>query len=202
MRMPRKLREFIAIHEAGHAIVMVAQGEAVEYATIRPSGDSLGHVKPSLGNRGDVLASIAAGAAAVELYQPNGNVEMRRLMTARGFTTSAPVDGDDDQLAQAFVAATRPVESVLQPISSNELYSAYIAAGVRAIAILERHWPAVMTVAHELLRHHSVNGKRITEILNQFRHRMIHAAANVACEGYGVSNPFLNGPEDRREDQE
>jgi len=65
--MRAELREFVARHEAGHAVTMIALGWSVRYVTLRPHGDAAGTTwgrPPRRYNLLDVGAVYLAGMAA------------------------------------------------------------------------------------------------------------------------------------------
>ena len=145
-------KEAVAFHEAGHAIVAAATGCAVRSATIVPDSDYSGQVLHQEHVRVDfVVATIISGPLAegkrtgriAGIFSPHGAHDLRRL--------------------QAYVDSLYQREVDLRETAE------YLDGYALARRICDEHWPAIESLAYELLNRQTVSGKRIHSIFSQFR---------------------------------
>ena len=150
-------RAATAHHEAGHAVVAVLFSFNVEYATIRPNGITVGHVKcwprgrldldsgtPVMTRKMEQLVTvILAGDIAQRIYSPR---------SSRTWQTTS------DRSAATDIA--------LAKCGSSESATAFISwRTIVARDIVKGRWPIICKVAAALLDRETLSGDELRQII-------------------------------------
>lgn len=155
-------REFLAFHEAGHAVMAFVLGRPIRRASIRRRHGLSGHVDFEYASSGifevsdehrpliesDVLVLLAGRAAECEL------------------TLGSPPShaGLDRENARAILGLLEDCDEV---VSS---WMRYLL--VRAQSILQEEWPLVYSVARALMRDEEIDGEGVARAVAEARERM------------------------------
>lgn len=155
-------REFLAFHEAGHAVMAFLLGRPIRRASIRRRHGLAGHVDFEHATSGifeiapehrpliesDVLVLLAGRAAECEL------------------TLGSPPShaGLDRENARAILGLLEDRDEV---VSS---WMRYLL--VRAQSILQEEWPLVYSVARALMRDEEIDGEGVARAVAEARERM------------------------------
>jgi hypothetical protein len=173
-----------AVHEAGHAVVYLAQGLYVKQVCLDAEGYGFAeavrgeYLTPYYSGRARVLRRLlvgnVAGCVAEHLYDPAA--ERRGLVSGR-YAVGDEGDGPGDDLREAALHACclcvdqpgrrrMPVHLRLDVPADREAELAEILrAERRAGQLLKRNWPAVVAVARGLLRYGRLTHGRLTRHL-------------------------------------
>ena len=149
--------DLLAYHEAGHVVVMHAMGyespgvsvlESEEEGPYARNGFAVGD--PVL----DLMVTLAAGAAAEDLYHESQGTGMRFYTSGiclTDFTRVADLIGEDAWGVDA-------PEQLLE----EEWWMDYVDL---ALSVLRANWTAVNALAEALLKYGSLDGAQITAVI-------------------------------------
>jgi len=163
-------REFLAFHEAGHAVMAFILGRQIRRATIRQMRGLSGHVE---------FERAASGVSeAMEHYRRPIEADVLVLLAGRAaeceLTLGSPPShaGLDRENARALL---RLLEDCDEVISS---WMRYLL--VRAQSILQEEWPAVYSVARALMRDEELDGDGVAQAIAE-AHKRIRAGETSNC---------------------
>ena len=147
VRLPTR----VALHEAGHAVVILALGWTIARVTLEPDGETIGYVDWDVGDSPDGDRSDAAEAAVAVA----GSLAEGMALGASGCCS---LSGDDER-ALGEVVARRPADR------------AWLAsAGVRVAGeVLRAEWPTVLLLAGELDRQSTLTGAEVEATMRKAR---------------------------------
>ncbi len=138
----------IAFHEAAHGVAAILAGVAVKHVTIRPTGTSGGHMKPT-------LAVGACEPEALLLAWLCGGAAERKL-TGKAAVLDA-TDLEEARLLAAILTEADPDAQVT--IDRRERYN------VLADARVELNWEWIGRVATALMRKQTLGGGEIADVM-------------------------------------
>jgi hypothetical protein len=135
-----------AIHEAGHAVALVARGVPIEWVSIEPTADTLGRVEAALGDLDpeSIAVSLLASGIAV-----------RRL----GYSGADPGDCYDRAHARGLASAY-----LRDPAQQQQWLE---TVGALACAYVTRHADGIRRVAHALDRRTRLTGAEVAALRPQ-----------------------------------
>jgi hypothetical protein len=151
---PRETLYLSAIHEAGHAVVLLARGGHVHYTELRHGTFEHG----AYDGRVDVC-SIGSGNNAAAFFGA-GERAMDRRLRETGLWT--PYRG---MVAEVGAYADRQEFLTSQPdLGFGDKPIDYRTVHDMADAALDTHWSAVLRVAEALAQHHYLDGAAIADL--------------------------------------
>jgi hypothetical protein len=155
-------REFLAFHEAGHAVMATLMRRPVHRASIRKTHGLTGYV--------DYKHASSALAEVREEHRPMIETDALILLAGRAAecerTLGSPLSHAslDRQNARALLAALEDSEEVV----SN--WMRYLL--VRAQSLLQQDWPLVHAVAHALMKDEELDGAAVMRVMAEARARL------------------------------
>ena len=155
-------REFLAFHEAGHAVMAVLLGRPIRRASIRRRHGLAGFV--------DFEHALAGVIEAAEQHRPLIESDVLVLLAGRAAecerTLGSPPShaGLDRQNARALLGALEDCDEV---VSS---WMRYLL--VRAQSMLQEAWPLVYSVARALMRDDELDSDGVARAVAEARERM------------------------------
>jgi len=155
-------REFLAFHEAGHAVMATMLRRPIRRASIRHTHGLTGYV--------DYEHASSALAEVREEHRPIIETDALILLAGRAAecerTLGSPLSHAslDRQNARALLGSLEDSEEVV----SNWLR--YLL--VRAQSLLQGEWPLVHGLAHALMKDEELDGTQITRVLAETRARL------------------------------
>lgn len=155
-------REFLAFHEAGHAVMAFILGRPIHRASIRR--------KHGLGGYVDYEHALPLMTEVTEQHRPLVEADVLVLLAGRAaeceVTLGSPPShaGLDRQNARALLGILEDCDEV---VSS---WMRYLL--VRAQSILQEQWPLVYSVARALMRDEELDGSGVACAVAEARKRM------------------------------
>ena len=155
-------REFLAFHEAGHAVMATTLRRPIYRASIRETHGLTGYV--------DFKHASSALAEVREEHRAIIETDALILLAGRAAecerTLGSPLSHAslDRQNARALMATLEDSEEVI----TN--WMRYLL--VRAQSMLQQDWPLVHAVAHALLKEEELDGTAILRVLAEARQRL------------------------------
>jgi hypothetical protein len=155
-------REFLAFHEAGHAVMALVLGRPVRRASIRRQHDLVGYV--------DYEHALAPLTQVTEEHRQLIETDALVILAGRAaeceLTLGSPPShaGLDRQNARALLGVLEDSDEV---VSS---WTRYLL--VRAQSILQEQWPLVCSVARALMRDEELDGDAFDRVIGEARKRM------------------------------
>ena len=154
MKLTARRRHSLAIHEAGHAVVSIIKGRRPGRVTIRPKGDSLGHMAPHRARFGEV-------------YRPSLTVVAKKMAIAYAGVAAERRAGyhpqrygwDHDRKLALFLADDF--------VGGDDVSRKHLVAFAKRQAefIVDLHWEAIEAVAAALLERETIAGDEVRPIV-------------------------------------
>ena len=154
-------REFLAFHEAGHAVMAALLRRPIRRASIREKHGLTGYV--------DYEQASAMIAGLRDEHRPLIETDVLILLAGRAAecerTLGSPLSHAslDRQNARALLAALEDSEEVVMG------WMRYLL--VRAQSMLQREWPYVHAVAHALMQDEELDGAAVARVIADCRRR-------------------------------
>jgi hypothetical protein len=155
-------REFLAFHEAGHAVMATILRRPIRRASIRQTHGLTGYV--------DYQHASSALGDVREEHRPIIETDALILLAGRAAecerTLGSPLSHAslDRQNARALLATLEDSEEVVMN------WMRYLL--VRAQSMLQQDWPLVHAVAHALLEHEELDGDAVLRVMRDARARL------------------------------
>ena len=155
-------REFLAFHEAGHAVMATLLHRPIHRASIREAHGLTGYV--------DYKHASSTIAEVREEHRPVIETDALVLLAGRAAecerTLGSPLSHAslDKQNARTLLAMLEDSEEVV----SN--WMRYLL--VRAQSMLQAEWPMVLAVAHALLKNEELDGAAVLRVMSETRARL------------------------------
>ena len=155
-------REFLAFHEAGHAVMATLLRRPIHRASIREAHGLTGYV--------DYKHASSAIAEAREEHRPILEADALILLAGRAAecerTLGSPLSHAslDKQNARTLLAMLEDSEEVVTA------WMRYLL--VRAQSMLQSEWPMVHAVAHALLEDEELDGGAVLRVMSETRARL------------------------------
>ena len=165
--MSSPTEEDVAYHEAGHAVMAYLIGRRIDYVTIVPNDDSLGHAKTSgIGKKSYEIEAADYWNYAIR-KRVDGDVMLRyagRIAEAYHSGKSSEVGSySDDQTAAHFAI------NVTGSGEELDAYLNWLFIRTEKLICFETNWPLVEAVAKELLSVKKMSGRRARKIIQEAR---------------------------------
>ena len=164
--MGRRRLEYVAYHEAGHAVMAYLERRAFRYVSIEPNEESLGHImyrkfgerfhpdydeeariRPQLEKA--ILSSLA-GHASECIYRGRNNWVGSATDRTHAFDLASYISGSFEE-TEAYV---------------NWLW-------VRCRVKIKTHWFRVTALADQLLKHHRIRYPKVKKIIKDAKNKEI-----------------------------
>jgi hypothetical protein len=155
-------REFLAFHEAGHAVMATLLRRPIHRASIREAHGLTGYV--------DYKHASAAIVDARDEHRPIIEADALILLAGRAAecerTLGSPLSHAslDKQNARTLLAMLEDSEEVVTS------WMRYLL--MRAQSMLQSEWPMVHAVAHALLEHEELDGAAVLRVMSETRARL------------------------------
>ena len=160
--MNQRAKEATAYHEAGHAVVALAQRLRVEGVTIKPSKGNHGHATTSLDElKGVLMNGEVAGRRLRNQIEKHMRQSLAGSMSQRRFRSSSyrsHHSRDDDE----FVADLSGYLG-LPPEEANVRIA---QVGDETECLVKEHWPEIVAVATALLERETLSAPELRRIVS------------------------------------
>ena len=158
--------ENVAYHEAGHAVLAYLIGRRIDYVTIVPNDDSLGHAKTS-----------GIGKKSYEIEAADyWNYAIRKLVDGDLMLHYAGQIAETHHSGKTAVGSLSDDETAINMgtyvTGSEEELDAYLHwlfIRTEKLICFETNWPLVEAVAKELLSVKKMSGRRARKIIQEAR---------------------------------
>lgn len=148
---PRRRRYVTAVHEAGHAVCGILAGMTAEYVEIGDGGDGRVHFRPGIldvdVSTADYLSMLWAGEQAA----------LRQLADT----------GTDTPLNRIDVHCGARGDAALAYEVSTWAGLPDLAGRTDAADLVDRHWPAITTLAADLATRDYTDGAAVHNLVNE-----------------------------------